>query len=76
MSGLRCRDHHERGVVLELRAAMLLDGCDELRVESFRSEVHIFGGDVRQAANCGLYIATSKSATTEATVTLGLNRPK
>src|SRR5947209_8157676 len=33
-------------------------------------------GEVRQAANCGLYIATSKSATTDATVTLGLNRPK
>ena len=33
-------------------------------------------GDVRQVASCGLYIATSASATIEATVTLGLKRPK
>jgi hypothetical protein len=33
-------------------------------------------GEVRQAASCGLYIAASVSATTDANVTLGLNRPK
>src|SRR5437762_2565632 len=33
-------------------------------------------GDVRQAASCGLYMATSVSAITEARVTLGLKRPK
>src|SRR5205809_4283657 len=33
-------------------------------------------GDVRQVASCGLYIATSASATIEATVTLGLKSPK
>ncbi len=33
-------------------------------------------GDVRQVASCGLCMATSVSATTDANVTLGLNRPK
>src|SRR5277367_4371865 len=33
-------------------------------------------GDVLQVASCGLYMATSRSATTDASVTLGLNRPK
>src|ERR1700759_1184580 len=33
-------------------------------------------GEVRQLANWELYIATSVSATTEASVTLGLKRPK
>src|SRR5215831_4201391 len=33
-------------------------------------------GEVRQVASCGLYIAVSVSPTTEAGVTLGLNRPK
>jgi len=33
-------------------------------------------GEVRQVASCGLYIATSVSATIDAGVTLGLKRPK
>ena len=33
-------------------------------------------GEVRHVASCGLYIATSASPTIEATVTLGLKRPK
>ncbi len=33
-------------------------------------------GEVRQFASWGLYMATSVSATTDASVTLGLNRPK
>src|SRR5881396_3502999 len=33
-------------------------------------------GEVRQVASCGLYMATSVSAITDASVTLGLNRPK
>ena len=32
--------------------------------------------EIRQFASCGLYIATSASATTDAQVTLGLDRPK
>src|SRR5438045_1296164 len=33
-------------------------------------------GDVRHVASCGLYIATSVSAITDARVTLGLKSPK
>ena len=40
---------NERGVVLKLGAAMLLDGCDELGVERFSAKLHIFGGDVGEA---------------------------
>ena len=38
--------------------------------------ISLAAGEVRQFANWELYMATSVSATTEASVTLGLNRPK
>src|ERR1700679_3908261 len=38
--------------------------------------ISLAAGEVRQFASCELYMATRVSATTEARVTLGLNRPK
>ena len=38
--------------------------------------ISLAAGEVRQFANWELYMATRVSATTEASVTLGLNRPK
>ena len=48
-------------------------GCEVLAVDRSADG---FEADVRHVANCGLYMATSVSATIDARVTLGLKRPK
>src|SRR5438128_1461712 len=61
-----------------VNVALVVSGRPNLPVSqaSVWRSISLAAGDVRQAASCGLYIATSVSATTDATDTLGLNRPK
>ena len=61
-----------------VKFAMALAGKPNLSVShaSVCRSISFAAGEVRQAANCGLYIATIVSAMIDASVTLGLKRPK
>jgi len=61
-----------------VKLATALAGKPNLPVSHARvcRSISFAAGEVRQVASCGLYIATSVSATTDASVTLGLKRPK
>src|SRR5580658_6508992 len=61
-----------------VKVAIALDGRPNLLVSQPRvcRSISFAAGEVRQLASCGLYAAASVSATTEESVTLGLNRPK
>jgi hypothetical protein len=48
----------------------------ELSQRSVCRSISFAAGEVRQFASCELYMATIVSATTEASVTLGLKSPK
>ena len=74
-------DNHRREICLRSAAGKC---CSGLRGSpnfaasqpSVCRSISLAAGDVRQFANCGLYMATSVSAMTDASVTLGLKSPK
>src|SRR5947207_12335834 len=61
-----------------VKFAKALEGRPNLPVSqpSVCRSISFAAGEVRHVASCGLYIATSVSATIDASVTLGLKSPK
>src|SRR5438445_1155914 len=61
-----------------VKLAIVVAGRPNFSVSHARvcRSISFAAGEVRQLASCGLYMATSVSAITDASVTLGLKRPK